>query len=238
MLSRERALVWCRCRCDHTGAEQPANLDGRDSRAARCAQHQKLFACAERRARTQRIEGGQVIGTKRSGDLRRDAVRQGIERFGGDDDLFGKRARARHPHYAHPGLIAARCAGGFVHDACEFGSGNEGQGILGLIAPLHLQTVNKSDSCSLYPDTQLSGPDAWRRNVLQGDLIDRRVLLDDDGFHVGPLLSSYADRSRHQPLVSYRHIPRIRALMSTFGPCAAVRAALAPAFGQAVRSNR
>src|SRR4051794_23051933 len=39
-------------------------------------------------------------------------------------------------------------------------------------------------------------------------------------------------------LSTYRHIPRIRAPMSTFGPCAAVRAAPAAAFGQAVRSNR
>jgi len=34
----------------------------------------------------------------------------------------------------------------------------------------------------------LSGLDAWGRNVLELDLIDGGVLLDDDGFHVGPLL--------------------------------------------------
>ena len=39
-------------------------------------------------------------------------------------------------------------------------------------------------------------------------------------------------------LLVYRHIPRIRAPMSIFGPCAAVRAVPEAAFGQAVRSNR
>ena len=165
VLFRELALLRCRRRRDDAGAEQLADLDSRGPGAAGRAQHQKLLACDDHGACTQRIERSEIIGAKRGGDFGRDAVRQRVECVRLDDDLLGKRARPRHAHHTHAGSIASRLARGFFHNSGELRAGNEGQGILGLIEPLNLQTVDKADSRSFHPDAQLSGLHARRRNV-------------------------------------------------------------------------
>ena len=79
------------------------------------SQDQKLLASDQHGTRAQRVERGEIVGAKRGGDLGRDPVGQRINCFRLDDDLLGKRARARPSHHAHAGLISAGCTGRVRH---------------------------------------------------------------------------------------------------------------------------
>ena len=173
------------CR-DDARAEQFADLHGGNADAAGCAQHQQDLARAKRAALGQGIERGEVVGAEGGRCFRRDAVGYRRQRDGRHDDIFGERAGPRHAHHGLSRRKAGHACTDGIDDTCELRARREGQGILGLVEALHLQTVDEADAGGLHLDAHLPGAGVGQRDVLQRNVVDDIVLLDDDGFHADP----------------------------------------------------
>ena len=110
-------------------------------------------------------------------------ARQMLQRRRRHRDVFGERAGPDHADHGHARLERGDVAGCGIDHAGEFRTRHEGQRILGLIQSLHLQPVDEADGSSADPDADLAWRDIRHWHLLDGDAVNRIVILDHHGLH-------------------------------------------------------
>ena len=157
------------------------------------AEHEQGFARAQLRALFQGVVGGGVNHgeSRRGGEVH--VVRDLAQAVGGNGNIFGEGAQARHRHDPVAGLEFRQTRAGFAHHAGAFRAGYERHLGLKLVLAANLQPVGKVQRGGEHFQQRLVRAGRRPLDLVQREILRRAVGMTTDGEHRGALRRNFAD---------------------------------------------